>query len=185
MNMQNVIKKTVLSAVMLSAAAAPGITHAADNAAKTVIPSVKTQAAAMVSMDGKSQNITIVKMADPLELAKQYAPETVEDWKQVLEQMGKVTVPAKTIDAKLTPVKSLSEIKISGDEQVNTLPVQASIAVFVSKDKATVAEDTSSKAWAALAKAEESKDATAIREALDGLLEQLKLVNAEREAAEE
>ncbi|WP_068779417.1 hypothetical protein [Paenibacillus sp. GM2] len=181
MNLQNVIKKTVLSAVMLSAAAVPGITHAADNAAKTVIPSVKTQAATMLSMDGKSQNITIAKIADPLELAKQYAPDTVEDWKQALEQLGKNTVATKTIEAK--QVKSLSEIKVGDKEQAKTLPGQASVAVFISKDKATVAEDAFSKGWAALAKAEESKDAAAIREALDGLLEQLKLVNAERDAA--
>lgn len=185
MNMQNVIKKTVLSAVMLSAAAAPGITHAADNTVKTEIQGVKTQAATMVSMDGKSQMISFIKIADPLELAKQYAPETVEDWKQVLEQMGKNTLPTETIDAKLTPVKDLSGMELSGNERPKTLPEQTSIAVLVSKNEATVAEDASSKGWAALAKAEESKDAAAIREALDGLLEQLKLVNAEREAAGE
>lgn len=185
MNMQNVIKKTVLSAVMLSAAAVPGITHAAENTVKTEIQGVKAQAATMVSMDGKSQMISFVKVADPLELAKQYAPETVEDWKQVLEQMEKNTLPAKIIDAKLIQAKGLSEIQLSGNEQPKTLPGQTSIAVFVSEAEATVAEDASSKGWAALAKAEESKDAAAIREALDGLLEQLKLANAEREAAGE
>ncbi|AZS13467.1 hypothetical protein [Paenibacillus lutimineralis] len=185
MNMQNVIKKTVLSAVMLSAAAVPGITHAAENTVQTEIQDVKTQAATMVSMDGKSQMISFVKISDPLELAKQYAPETVEDWKQVLEQMGENILPTNTIDAKLAPVKGLSGIKLSGNEQPKTLPGQTSIAVLVSKNEATVAEDAFLKSWAALAKAEESKDAAAIREALDGLLEQLKLVNAEREAAGE
>ncbi|GGF97620.1 hypothetical protein [Paenibacillus aceti] len=183
MKMQNVIKKTVLSAVMLSAAVAPGITHAADNNVKAEIQPAKTQAATMVSMDGKSQKISMVKMADPLELAKQYAPDTVEDWKQALEQLGKSTVATKTIEAK--QVKSLSEIKVGDKEQAKTLPGQTSVAVFVSKDKATVGEDSFSKGWAALAKAEESKDAAAIREALDRLLEQLKLVNAERDAAGE
>ncbi|HWO55496.1 MAG TPA: hypothetical protein VNM49_14055 [Paenibacillus cookii] len=82
MKMQNILKKTALSAAMLSAVAAPAITHA-DSAPKPEAPAAKIQAtAAVVGENGKPQNIVISRLTDPLELAKQYAPETVEDWRK-------------------------------------------------------------------------------------------------------
>ncbi|MDR9852165.1 hypothetical protein RJP21_00965 [Paenibacillus sp. VCA1] len=254
MKMQNILKKTAMSAVMLSAVAAPAITHA-DNGPKTETTAVKIQAvAATLGGDDQSQKIVISKMTDPLELAKQYAPETVEDWQKTLEQFKKALVPA---DIKAVKIEKLSAADEAGEtagefEPAVTMskPVIKAIEVFKMEDagekpaslqaavpmeKLTTAikevengnvafeaaipavklnessEDPKAvskenaefgtlavtmvaaeakeaapafpKAWDALAKAEESKDADAIRAALADLLKQFKQAIAAQEAA--
>lgn len=266
MNMQTVLKKTALSAVMLSAVASPAITHA-DSEPKTETPEVKIQAEATVKAkadkDGKSGLIIISKMIDPVELAKQYAPETVEDWQKTLEQFKKTVIPQNVKDIKIdrmsiveklseaeagekvgehvqytTVTKSVPAEKIIGELKKETiegksaplqagdLPAEKLIEAIKEMDadgnisfKATIpavklnesskdAEEVSgdkaehggmafaifageakeadspfAKAWDALAKAEESKDADAIRAALTELLKQFKQSIMEQEAA--
>ncbi|GIO32583.1 MULTISPECIES: hypothetical protein [Paenibacillus] len=250
MKMQNILKKTTMSAVMLSAVAAPAITHA-DSAPKTETPAIKVQAAA-VTLDGgvQSQKIAISKMTDPLELAKQYAPETVEDWKKTLEQLQQALVPADIQAIKIEKLSAADESGETAGEFEPGKPVIKAIEVFkkegagekpaslqaavpmekltiaikeveggnvafgaviptvklnessvdpkaVSKENAEfgtlavtmVAAEAKEaapafpKAWDALAKAEESKDADAIRAALADLLKQFKQAIAEQEAA--
>ncbi|OZB92795.1 hypothetical protein [Paenibacillus sp. XY044] len=80
-------KKTVASALLMSAVAAPAVTNA-DASEQPQVPSdVPTKVAAMPAI--KAAVVTSA-MADPLELAQKYAPDTVEDWKQTLEQFKKV-----------------------------------------------------------------------------------------------
>ncbi|GIO67249.1 hypothetical protein [Paenibacillus cookii] len=235
MKMQNILKKTALSAAMLSAVAAPAITHA-DSAPKPEAPAAKIQAtAAVVGENGKPQNIVISRLTDPLELAKQYAPETVEDWRKTLAQFGKTALPVSDKDIridKLSVAVKVAEAEAkSGDAEPSAPLAKAVPAVKMikviekeaeggkvtfetvipaiqldasSKDPKPVAEDQAErgaltvtmmaaeakeadaafpKAWAALAKAEESKDADAIRAALADLLQQFKQAIAEQEAA--
>lgn len=80
-------KKTVASALLMSAVAAPAVTNA-DASEQPQVPSdVPAKVAAIPAIKG-----AVVKsaIADPLELAQKYAPDTVEDWKQTLEQFKKV-----------------------------------------------------------------------------------------------
>lgn len=221
----------------VSAVAAPAITHA-DSAPEPEAPAAKIQAtAAVVGENGKPQNIVISRLTDPLELAKQYAPETVEDWRKTLEQFGKTALPVSDKDIridKLSVAVKVAEAGAgakSGDAEPSAPLAKAVPAVKMikviekeaeggkvtfetvipaiqldasSKDPKPVAEDQAErgaltvtmmaaeakeadaafpKAWAALAKAEESKDADAIRAALADLLQQFKQAIAEQEAA--
>lgn len=239
MKMQNILKKTALSAAMLSAVAAPAITHA-DSAPKPEAPAAKIQAtAAVVGENGKPQNIVISRLTDPLELAKQYAPETVEDWRKTLAQFGKTALPVSDKDIRIDKLsvavkvaeaegeagaksgdaepsaplaKAVPEVKMikvvekeaEGGKVTFETVIPAIQLDASSKDPKPVAEDQAErgaltvtmmaaeakeadaafpKAWAALAKAEESKDADAIRAALADLLQQFKQAIAEQEAA--
>lgn len=253
MNMQTILKKTALSAVLLSTVATPVITHA-DSEPKTDTVKIQGEAAVKAERDDKSGQIIISKMIDPTELAKQYAPETVEDWQKTLEQFKKVVIPQNVKDMKFNkmsiaakvskaeagakageheqymtmtkPVlaeKNIGELKKeiaekkSGSLQEEGFPAEKLIAAMkeagadgkisfgvakpavklnesskdtkeVSGDKAehggmvleifageaNEADSPFAKAWDALAKAEESKDADAIRTALSDLLKQFK-----------
>ncbi len=90
MNVQNILKKTALSAMMFSAVAAPAMTNA-DSSQNSQTAASKTQAVMAVSAEesSKLQEITMTKISDPLALAKKYAPETVADWQKTLEQYRK------------------------------------------------------------------------------------------------
>lgn len=76
-------KKTVASALLMSAVAAPAVTNA-DASEQPKVPSdVPAKVAAIPAIKGAVMKSAI---ADPVELAQKYAPDTVEDWKQTLEQ---------------------------------------------------------------------------------------------------
>lgn len=90
MNHQMVFKKLALSALLVSAVAAPTAANAAN---KSMDESPKATASAMIASTA-SQSVTAKAIgfwADPLEMAKTYAPNTLEDWKKTLEQYNKLT----------------------------------------------------------------------------------------------
>ncbi|MCJ8012110.1 hypothetical protein MUG84_10180 [Paenibacillus sp. KQZ6P-2] len=212
MNMQNILKRTALAAMMFSAVAVPVVTNA-DSSQKT--EKAETQAATMqpaftLPAGGNSnmKEIVIAEMTDPVELAKKYAPETVKDWQKTLGQFYKAfdseiadasvqSVPTASVEA--VPAEKLT----SSQEKTKDIPgvkisqyaVAASAATLteakeetggVATSLSTEAKEISSaftKAWANLNKANESKDADAIKKALAELLKQYKQVIADQEAA--
>ncbi|MFU1793699.1 hypothetical protein ACM1RC_07525 [Paenibacillus azoreducens] len=226
MNMQNLLKKTALSALMFSAVAAPAVTNA--DSSNSGEQAAKTQPAIAVSAkgSGKTENIMFAKIMDPLELAKKYAPETVEEWQKTLEKlrgpfvtgMAEVVPAEKLISAmktaegntgeESTPIpstpaekfspasvtmKDIAEGKVSrillvpaadlSESSADHDGKAAAITVSFSSTEAKEADSSFLKAWDALSKAEESKDAGAIKQALAELLKQYKQLIAEQEPA--
>lgn len=103
MNQQMILKKLALSALLVSAVAAPTAANAAsganDQSAKTTAATVVTSA----SKGSISTNVTILDWVDPLELAKTYAPNTLEDWKKTLDQYYKEAGFSITAVSELLP----------------------------------------------------------------------------------
>ncbi|WP_339318014.1 hypothetical protein [Paenibacillus sp. FSL R10-2734] len=103
MNQQMLFKKLALSALLVSAVAAPTAVNAASGAkdqnAKTTAAAVLTSAS-KGSMDTK---VTILDWTDPLELAKTYAPNTLEDWKKTLDQYYKAAGFSITAVSEVVP----------------------------------------------------------------------------------
>ncbi|MEC0241173.1 hypothetical protein P4H66_15075 [Paenibacillus dokdonensis] len=122
MNVQNILKRTALSALMFSAVAAPAVTNA-DSSSKTETSAVKTLAAITVPAKDSNnvQGIMITKISDPLALAKKYAPETVEDWQKTLDQfrktfaseMMKDVVIGKAQMLEIAPVEKTGEYEVA------------------------------------------------------------------------
>jgi len=91
MNQSMIFKKVALSALLVSAVAVPTVTNAASESkevslrvlSKTITTTSATNVLATVTTAASS-------WADPLDLAKTYAPTTLEDWKKTLEQYKKV-----------------------------------------------------------------------------------------------
>lgn len=103
-------KKTVASALLMSAVAAPAVTNA-DASEQPQVPSdVPAKVAAMPAIKGA---VVTSAMADPLELAQKYAPDTVEDWKQTLEQFKKVAGEGPRFFSviKAVPVEEAAKVK--------------------------------------------------------------------------
>jgi len=124
MNQQMIFKKLALSALLVSAVAAPTAVNAASGANDQ---SVKTTAAAVVtpatkgSMDTK---VTILDWTDPLKLAKTYAPNTLEDWKKTLDQYYKAAGFNITAVSEVVPSVQADGDKLSKDTvSVESLPV--------------------------------------------------------------
>lgn len=124
MNQQMIFKKLALSALLVSAVAAPNAVNAAsganDQSAKTTAAAVVTPAT-KGSMDTK---VTILDWTDPLELAKTYAPNTLEDWKKTLDQYYKAAGFNITAVSEVVPSVQADGDKLSKDTvSVESLPV--------------------------------------------------------------
>jgi len=91
MNQSMIFKKVALSALLVSAVAAPTVTNAASEP-KEVSPKVFSKTITTASATNALATVTTVASiwANPLELAGTYAPTTLEDWKKTLEQYKKV-----------------------------------------------------------------------------------------------
>ncbi len=103
MNQQMIFKKLALSALLVSAVAAPTSVNAASGASDQ---SAKTTAAAVVTpatTGSIATQVAILDWADPLELAKTYAPNTLEDWKKTLDQYYKAAGFSITAVSELLP----------------------------------------------------------------------------------
>ncbi|MDH6370690.1 hypothetical protein CA600_05040 [Paenibacillus sp. VTT E-133280] len=89
MNQQMLFKKLALSALLVSAVAAPTAVNAASEAKDQSAKS--TKAAVVTPATSGALSVTLTKMdwVDPLELAKTYAPNTLEDWKKTLDEYYK------------------------------------------------------------------------------------------------
>jgi hypothetical protein len=106
-------KKTVASALLMSAVAAPAVTNA-DASEQPQVPSdVPAKVAAIPAIKG-----AVIKsaIADPLELAQKYAPDTVEDWKQTLEQFKKVAGEGPRFFSVIKAVPTEAAAKLNAGE---------------------------------------------------------------------
>ncbi|MWC29388.1 hypothetical protein [Paenibacillus sp. MMS18-CY102] len=90
------ITRLAMSAVLLSAVAFPAITNAdstnkpAATAPLNVLASKTETATAPAGTVVAAPAFAVTSFADPAELAKKYAPETVADWKDTLAQYKKL-----------------------------------------------------------------------------------------------
>lgn len=116
--------KLALSAALLGTAALPVHASGADTPSNAP------------SQTGKSTPIKTIaafnSVPDPLELAKKYAPETVQDWKDTLEKYGKLAVTEGTFYFS----EAATTVELSGDVKPDDVKGVVSIAV-----RATPAKD--------------------------------------------
>ncbi|MED5021012.1 hypothetical protein P9847_27495 [Paenibacillus chibensis] len=243
MKVQQILKRTALSAVMLSAVAAPAITNADSSQKAEAVPAVKTEAAmsAATAVSADAKQIQIAKILDPVELAKQYAPETVSDWQETMKHFSK-SITLKATKDETTPMASVEIQDVAVKGETKLIPAAKAVAAvkldtvkannLVKTEKAEPAAENFAKAvrldmvsvpaavsmpvatlvpgddnaktvavslvtasslpegehdafgnaWTALSKAEESKDAAAIKDALAELLKQYKQMIADEAA---
>ncbi|MCM3000101.1 hypothetical protein M3647_21745 [Paenibacillus cellulositrophicus] len=120
-------KKTVASALLMSAVAAPAVTNAAASEQPEVPSDVPAKVAAIPAIKG-----AVIKsaIADPLELAQKYAPDTVEDWKQTLEKFKKVAGEGPRFFSviKAVPVEEAAKVK-AGEASPVTETLQPAAAI--------------------------------------------------------
>jgi len=141
MNQQMLFKKLALSALLVSAVAAPSAMNAAsgaqDHSAKTTAAAVVTPAAS----GSISVKLTNIDWADPLELAKTYAPNTLEDWKKTLDQYYKAAGFSITAVSELVPSEQAEEVILSKEIlSAEALPVSyieagSSLKIELPEDK--------------------------------------------------
>ncbi|GIP28504.1 hypothetical protein J23TS9_36340 [Paenibacillus sp. J23TS9] len=135
MNVQNILKRTALSALMFSAVAAPAVTNA-DSSSKAETSAVNTLAAIVVPAKDSNnvQGIMITKISDPLALAQKYAPETAEDWKKTLEQFRKTFASEMTKDIVVSKAESLKD---ASGEQTGQLSFSTAAVKTIPAEKLT------------------------------------------------
>ncbi|MFE4709985.1 hypothetical protein ACFRAM_03835 [Paenibacillus sp. NPDC056722] len=102
MNYSLKFKNAALSALLISAISVPVIANA-DSAAN--LKDTKNETSAVQPLKATTAAFT---MANPLELAKKYAPETVSEWEAVLEKYKEVLPMAILVDA--SSAQNISEI---------------------------------------------------------------------------
>lgn len=89
MKNQLFIKKAALSALLMAAVISPVAAYAADGSGTTAAPQQGQTALTAVKAPGAFNFISV----DPIQLAKEYAPETVEDWTTVLKKLEEAGKP--------------------------------------------------------------------------------------------
>lgn len=137
-------KKTVASALLMSAVAAPAVTNA-DASEQPQVPSdVPAKVAAMPAIKGA---VVTSAMADPLELAQKYAPDTVEDWKQTLEQFKKVAGEGPSFFSviKAVPVEDAAKVK-AGEASPVTETLQQAATISGEKIRIEILDKLKDKA---------------------------------------
>lgn len=137
-------KKTVASALLMSAVAAPAVTNA-DASEQPQVPSdVPAKVAAMPAIKGA---VVTSAMADPLELAQKYAPDTVEDWKQTLEQFKKVAGEGPRFFSviKAVPVEDAAKVK-AGEASPVTETLQQAATISGEKIRIEILDKLKDKA---------------------------------------
>ncbi|MEK4234369.1 hypothetical protein [Paenibacillus sp. FSL H7-0714] len=204
MNQQMIFKKLALSALLVSAVAAPTAVNAAsganDQSAKTTVAAVVTPA----NSGSLSASLISFDWVDPLELAKTYAPNTLEDWKKTLDQYYKaagfsITAVSEQAEGVLLSkeigsAEALPVSYIEAGRNVEVLPNDKKMESFASTSikgvaaiaavestEATISIQELSEADKAFFKAQEdlnsaakTKDSTVIKEALTKLLDHYK-----------
>lgn len=146
-------KKTVASALLMSAVAAPAVTNA-DASEQPQVPSdVPAKVAAIPAIKGAVMKSAI---ADPLELAQKYAPDTVEDWKQTLEQFKKVAGEGPRFFSviKAVPVEEAAKVK-SGEASPVTEKLQQAATISGEKIRIEILDKLKDKAANVLGQAKD------------------------------
>lgn len=103
MNHKLILQKAALSAILLSAAAIPGAAFAADQGQSpqpqppAITDAVPTQG--LTTLFKASPAVAVKPLADPVELAKTYAPATVDDWIATLKRYDEAAAKHTAISA--------------------------------------------------------------------------------------
>lgn len=170
MNQQMIFKKLALSALLVSAVAAPTAANAASGAQNQ---SGKTTAAAVVTPANSgslSASLISFDWVDPLELAKTYAPSTLEDWKKTLDQYYKAAGFSVTAVSELVPSEQvegvqLSKVIVSAEAlPVSYIEAGRNVEVLSNDKKLESVVSTSIKGVAAIAAVEASEATISIQE---------------------
>jgi len=114
-------KRIAMSTMLISAIAAPAFANAASNPMADVLP------AATIKTDKVAKLVPALKtiqFADPLEAARLYAPETLEDWKVTLDKYNKQNKISELRTISLVDAKGT--IKLS-DNVANEIKVVDSV----------------------------------------------------------
>ena len=185
MNRKTLFKNLALSSLLVSAIAVPSVSAASNSPQEKELEGHIKATATAVAVSFES------KLA-PLELVKTYAPETLKEWDRTLEKYGKLVGATAPVAA----TASISVEKEGSGEEMNsiqgtdygkeTIPAVEITVAAVAVDSNEQMGDTVSafdKAHTALYDPAETKDAAAIKKALDHLLEQYKKQIAEIENA--
>ena len=170
MNQQMIFKKLALSALLVSAVAAPTAVNAASGANDQ---SAKTTAAAVVTPANSgslSASLISFDWIDPLELAKTYAPNTLEDWKKTLDQYYKAAGFSITAVSELVPSEQAEGVQLSKEIlSAEALPVSyieagRNVEVLPNDKKMESFASTSIKGVAAIAAVESTEATISIQE---------------------
>lgn len=170
MNQQMIFKKLALSALLVSAVAAPTAVNAASGANDQ---SAKTTAAAEVTPANSgslSASLISFDWVDPLELAKTYAPNTLEDWKKTLDQYYKTAGFSITAVSELVPSEQAEGVQLSKEiGSAEALPVSyieagRNVEVLPNDKKMESFASTSIKGVAAIAAVESTEATISIQE---------------------
>lgn len=170
MNQQMIFKKLALSALLVSAVAAPTAVNAASGANDQ---SAKTTAAAVVTPANSgslSASLISFDWVDPLELAKTYAPNTLEDWKKTLDQYYKAAGFSITAVSELVPSEQAEGVQLSKEiGSAEALPVSyieagRNVEVLPNDKKMESFASTSIKGVAAIAAVEATEATISIQE---------------------
>ncbi|MFX3635908.1 MAG: hypothetical protein ACE3L7_28440 [Candidatus Pristimantibacillus sp.] len=146
MNHKLVISRVVLSsALLMSTIAGPAISNAATTSKNTENQTLLKTISIASKEANQDQSFSIINsFTNPLDLAKKYAPDTLEDWKKTLDQYDKTigsTVnisytlsEATAIDAENFGPIEISDADISSNLAVKTTAATASSPAFTTED---------------------------------------------------
>ncbi|AJS60875.1 hypothetical protein [Paenibacillus sp. IHBB 10380] len=200
MNHQLIFKKLALSALLVSAIAAPTVTNAASEP-KTVSPEALSKVVTTPAANVLTTTFIMSSWANPLELVTTYSPNSLEDWQKTLEQYKKVAEETNNMPFFIEMDKANIELDQAFEINIDdAMDVESTIATSIIAVEGDViisgiasetgvlghfseADQAFFKAQIALNDASKSKDAIAIKEALAELLVQYKQQIADFETA--
>ncbi|MFC5651996.1 hypothetical protein ACFPYJ_23325 [Paenibacillus solisilvae] len=135
MNHKLIISRVALSsALLMSAVAAPAVSNAASTAPMAKYELAPKLISAQAGAAAPTRAIPLVNsFTNPLELAEKYAPDTVDDWKQTLDQYEKAIGPVMSgvytaVEAKpVHPADPSISTSAASSISISAAPIRASI----------------------------------------------------------
>jgi len=147
MNHKLIISRVVLSsALLMSAVAGPAISNAASKAPEPEKFSTlqKVTASTSISADATNGVAVVNSFTNPLDLAKKYAPDTLADWQDTLDQYEKtIGTTMKNVISSIAATPAIAAgneaISISKSENGATLSIKASAVKISDSTKLDIA----------------------------------------------
>ncbi|OME82281.1 hypothetical protein BK120_16655 [Paenibacillus sp. FSL A5-0031] len=147
MNHKLIISRVVLSsALLMSAVAGPAISNAASKAPAPEKFSMlqNVTASTSISADATTGVAVVNSFTNPLDLAKKYAPDTLADWQDTLDQYEKtIGSTMKNLISSVEAIPAISAgketISISKSENVGTLSMSTAAVKISDSTKLNIA----------------------------------------------
>ncbi|MGG1634210.1 hypothetical protein [Paenibacillus sp. NRS-1760] len=147
MNHKLIISRVVLSsALLMSAVAGPAISNAASKAPAPEKFSMlqNVTASTFISADATTGVAVVNSFTNPLDLAKKYAPDTLADWQDTLDQYEKtIGSTMKNLISSVEAIPAISAgketISISKSENVGTLSMSTAAVKISDSNKLNIA----------------------------------------------